>query len=62
MLPCEAASGEAAGTAPPPPNGYGGDAEALPALVARVLRERLGVPSSQDEPRLEYDWDLGQLL
>lgn len=36
--------------------------EAPPALVARIVREQLGVPPPQGEPQLEYDWDLGQLL
>ncbi len=36
--------------------------EAPPALVARIVREQLGVPPPEGEPQLEYDWDLGQLL
>ncbi|KAL4447836.1 hypothetical protein ABPG75_005055 [Micractinium tetrahymenae] len=61
VLPCDAPS-----SSPPDMAASSGGAadsiEVPPALVARVLREQLGAPAPQDEPRLEYDWDLQQLL
>lgn len=61
VLPCGQAGG-LQGAVGHPPGGGGGGVEAPPALVARILREQLGVPPPRAEPRLEYDWDLEQLL